>query len=228
MEFTMYDTLLQLPLFQGLCKSDFTTIIERVKFHFCAFPAGETIFKQGENCRQLSFLLNGEMLAQTTDDQNVYQLSEVFSAPYIIEPYSVFGMDTRYTATYKAHTDVKILTIDKSYILTELIHYEIFRINYLNILSNRCQNGRQKLWNTPIASLEEKMIHFVLARCQRPEGEKILQIKMEDWSNLINETRINVSKMLNEWQSQGLLKLKRREIFIPAMEKLSETLIQKA
>ena len=34
MEITMYDTLLQLPLFQGLCKNDFTNIIGKVKLHF--------------------------------------------------------------------------------------------------------------------------------------------------------------------------------------------------
>lgn len=31
---TMYDKLLQLPLFQGICKNDFTTILEKVKLHF--------------------------------------------------------------------------------------------------------------------------------------------------------------------------------------------------
>ena len=34
MDFTMYDTLLQLPLFQGLGKNDITEILSKVKFHF--------------------------------------------------------------------------------------------------------------------------------------------------------------------------------------------------
>ena len=46
MEITMYDTLLQLPLFQGLCKDDFTSIIEKVKFHFHQFEAGEDILAE--------------------------------------------------------------------------------------------------------------------------------------------------------------------------------------
>lgn len=227
MGITMYDTLLQLPLLQGLCKDDFTAIIERVKFHFCTFSAGETLFKQDENCNQLSFLLSGQLLAQTKDKQNVYQFSEVIDTPFCVEPYSVFGMNPRYTATYRAQTDVKTLVIDKSYILSELSHYEIFRINYLNILSNRCQTSRQKLWETPVGNLQEKLINFLLVRSLRPNGEKWLQITMEDWATLINETRINVSRMLNEWQKQQLLVLKRKEVYIPAMEKLSETLTKK-
>ena len=34
------------------------------------------------------------------------------------------------------------------------------------------------------------------------------------WKELINETRINVSKLLNDLQNKGLLQLKRKEIFI--------------
>ena len=39
MEITMYDTLLQLPLFQGLCKNDFTNITGKVKLHFRKYNA---------------------------------------------------------------------------------------------------------------------------------------------------------------------------------------------
>jgi CRP-like cAMP-binding protein len=41
----------------------------------------------------------------------------------------------------------------------------------------------------------------------------------------VSETRINVSRMLNDMQKQGLVQLKRKEIYIPALEKLTESLI---
>jgi CRP-like cAMP-binding protein len=72
--------------------------------------------------------------------------------------------------------------------------------------------------------LEEKFASFLLNRCQRVNGEKYLQITMEDLGNLINETRINVSRMLNDLQQKGLLQLKRKEIYIPALDKLTEHL----
>ncbi len=225
METTMYDTLLQLPLFQGLCKEDFTTILEKVRFHFQNYKENEIIVKQGAPCSQLIFLLDGTLLAQTTASHQEYQLSEVYNQPTIIEPYSLFGMEPCYTATYQAQTTAKVLTIDKSYVYTQLNNYEIFRLNYLNILSNRIQTAHQKLWNNRMGSIEEKFIHFLLMRCQRPEGEKRLQITMEDLARTINETRINVSRMLNNWQQQELIQLKRKEIFIPALENLVKDLI---
>ena len=56
MEITMYDTLLQLPLFQGLCKNDFTNIIGKVKLHFRKYNADDIIVEQGAPCTKLIFL----------------------------------------------------------------------------------------------------------------------------------------------------------------------------
>ena len=223
---TMYDNLLLLPLFQGLSKNDFTTILEKVRFHFLTYQEGETFIRQGEDCQQLCFLLNGKAVARTTDQEHAYTLSETFDAPTIIEPQSLFGMHPHYTATYQAQTQVKVLTIDKAYIFSELNKYEIFQLNFLNLLSNRVQTANQKIWNTHIGTLNEKVVHFFAFRSQNPGGEKTLQITMEDWAGLIDETRINLSRLLNELQGKGLLQLKRKEFFIPDFEKLTNYLIE--
>ena len=44
---TMFDTLLQLPLFQGLAQEDFTRILEKVKLHFTKYKPGELLLKEG-------------------------------------------------------------------------------------------------------------------------------------------------------------------------------------
>ena len=73
-----------------------------------------------------------------------------------------------------------------------------------------------------IGNTEEKILNFLVLRSMKPEGKKILKIKMEDLASLIDETRINVSKVLNDLQEQGLVQLSRKAISIPALEKLTE------
>lgn len=225
MEITMYDNLLLLPLFQGLSKNEFTSILEKVRFHFLTYQEGETFIRQGEDCHQLCFLLSGTAVVRNTDKEHGYTLSETLASPILIEPQSLFGMQTKYTATYQAQTQVKLLTIDKKYILSELNKYEIFQLNFLNLLSNRVQTAHQKIWNTHVGTLNEKVVHFIALRSQIPGGEKTLQITMEDWAGLIDETRINLSRLLNELQGKGLLQLKRKEFIIPDFEKLTNYLI---
>lgn len=50
---TMFDTLLQLPLFQGLAQEDFTNILGKVKLSFTKHKAGEVIVKAGDTCSKL-------------------------------------------------------------------------------------------------------------------------------------------------------------------------------
>lgn len=220
----MYDNLLQLPLFQGLCKNDFTTILEKVKFNFLSYDKGESIARQGTPCDCLIFLLKGEITSHTAYGYPGYALSETFTAPCTIETYSLFGKQTLFSASYKAKTEVKILSIDKSYIFSQLNNYEIFRLNFLNILSSRCQYLQNKLWIGQNGTLEEKFVRFMQARCQHTHGEKNLHITMEELADLIDETRINVSRMLNDMQQKGLLQLKRKAIAIYDLEALASSL----
>lgn len=220
METTMYNTLLQLPLFQGLGQNDITNIIEKVKIHFSKPKCGDQIISQGETCNKLVFLLNGDLDVITEHKKNTFTWHEVISAPFLIEPYSLFGMYPSYDSSYTALTDAHLLSIDKNFLLSELSKYEIFRLNFLNILSNRIQTLQNKIWNSRANGTEDKIIEFFFMHSEKPEGRKMLRIKMEDFAMLLDDTRLNVSRALNELQEAGLVVLRRKEIEIPNLSQL--------
>lgn len=222
MEMTKYDTLLQLPLFQGLAKNDFTSILDKVKIHFLKRKAGDTVALGGEDCRELVFLLNGSLVSKTSDRDELYTFYEAINAPFLIEPYSLFGWSTKYVSTYTALTACNLVTIEKAYLLSELNNYEIIRLNYLNILSNRAQNLHDRLWTNLPESLHDRIVEFILLHSYVPGGEKRLKIKMDDLAKLLSSTRIRVSKALNEMQDKHWLTLHRGEIRIPDISLLKE------
>jgi CRP-like cAMP-binding protein len=221
METTMYDTLLQLPLLQGLGRKDLTKILAKVKFNFCRYKPGDTIVKQGTPCQELYILLNGEVKSTLTDERQHFSIQEIFGTPLVIEPYSLFGMHTYYTASYEAYTPVDVVRISKSDVIDELSQYDIFRFNILNIISNRAQVAYRKLWDSRVDDVRHKIINFVTLRTQNLEGEKRLVVRMEDLAKLVGETRLNVSKELNHLQSEGLVKLSRSQILIPDLKALN-------
>lgn len=217
----MFDTLLQLPLFQGLCQEDFACILDKVKLHFRKYKAGETIIEYGTPCTQLCFLIKGEISVITTSRGNTYTAVEQMPAPYLIEPQSLFGMNTTYTSTYVTHTQVHTVGISKSFVLSDLFKYEIFRLNYMNIISNRSQNLYARLWEEPTSDLKNKIGRFLLQHFEKPQGRKVFKVKMEDLARCLDDTRLNVSKALNEMQDNGLIELRRKEILIPDAQRLS-------
>lgn len=216
----MFDTLLQLPLFQGLAQEDFTNILGKVKLNFTKHKAGEVIVKANEVCNKLIFVLKGEILSSTTSADASYSFSEYFQAPFLIEPQSLFGMNTSYVASYTTQTEANTVSINKAFVMNELFKYDIFRLNYMNIVSNRAQNLNNRIWIKTADGLEKQIGNFILTHIDRPIGRKILKIKMEELAQIVNDTRMGVSKALNSMQEKGVIELHRGEILIPDAEKL--------
>lgn len=211
MEYTMYNTLLQLPLFQGMSKVELSEIIERVKFHFLKFEDNHPIFMQGMPCNKLSFLLGGELKAETVAPCGTFTFSEIHDTPMIIEPHSLFGCHPCYKATYSAHGEVALLTIDKQYIYSVLDSYEVFRMNFFNQLSYKAEQLHERLWSINPQALEGRLIYFIRNLCTTLQGTKILRVKMEDLAQLLDTTRLNISAVLNKWHTEGLVEMRRKE-----------------
>ncbi len=218
----MYDTLLQLPLFQGLCHEDFSKILEKVKLHFLKYKAGDVIMESRSSCDQLIFLLKGEISSMTTSQDETYTIVEHAEAPYVIEPHALLGMNINYASSYVARTEVNAISINKSFVLNALLNYDIFRLNYMNFISNRAQALYAQLWKEAPLDLIDKIVRFLHMHIEKPQGEKIIKVKMEDLASYLDDTRLNVSKTLNILQESGLLMLRRKEIVIIDIEKLMD------
>lgn len=219
---TMFDTLLQLPLFQGLSHEDFTSILGKAKLHFIKHRPGETVVSHGDNCDRLIFILKGTLSATTPATDHSYLFTEHFTAPCLLEPYSMFGMHTTFAATYTAVEETDTVCISKRFAMNELLRYEICRLNYLNILCNRAQTLRRRQMTTPTGDVESRIISFIAGLSERPTGRKSLKIRMEEVARICNETRMNVSKTLNSLQNKGLVELHRGEIVVPQLELLTK------
>lgn len=219
---SMFDTLLELPLFQGLSLEDFHAIITKVKLEFNSYKAKEKIIKSGDSCNKLHFLLKGEMQMSTTSADGKYVITETMKAPCLIEPQSLFGMNTKFKSSYNAKTRLSTLSISKEYFLSNLLQFEIFRLNYMNIICNKTQNLHSKMWTEETSSLEKRIVRFLLDHFERIEGEKIIKSKMTDMAEVLQCTRLNMSKVLNKLQKEGLADLRRSEFSITDAKKLAE------
>lgn len=219
-ELTLYDTLLSLPLFLGMSRSDLQQVAGQTKFDFRKYAAGETIVRDGEECSHLYFPLNGTIDVSTEADDHGYRIEEQISAPEIFQPECLFGLHRRFTHTYTAHRDCNMLCLDKNEVQTLSQDFVIFRINLLNFISAQTQKNNRRLLRVPPRSVEEHIVRFFEARCLRPAGRKTFHIKMNRIAEEVNDSRLDVSHALNRLQQQGLLQLERGRIIIPALERL--------
>lgn len=219
----MYDTLLQLPLFQGMTKQNFDALLMKLKLNFIKYKAGTKFIEAGSACSDFVFLINGSVVSSRESAVAGFVYKEVIGAPFLLEPFAMFGVSATFNHDYYAQTDISVLLIDKQYVYSELNKYDICGMNLLNMLSGKAQVVDRFIWSRKEFTLRERIIRFVKGLSELQYGEKYLQIKMNTLAGLMDTTRLKVSNELNDMAESGLIVLKRKEIYIPDMTKLIET-----
>lgn len=216
----LYNNLLALPLFLGMSRKDLQEVAGKTVFDFRKYQDGEIIVQNGDPCHDLYFLLNGEMTVITESDDYCYRIEEKICAPEIFQPEQIFGLIQRFTHTYIAKNNCSIMRISKKGVMKLSDDYEICRLNLLNLISTLTQKATRRAYRVPPKTLIERITRFFESHCFRPAGEKTFYIKMTRIAEELNDSRLDISKALNQMQSLNLLQLHRGRIYIPALEKL--------
>lgn len=158
---SMFDTLLKLPLFQGVSLSCMAETVGRVKFHFIRFDANAEIFRSGDTCSKLTFILSGKVRIAFPADGHLPEVSLTLSAPDVIMPEFLFGRHTHYPCTVTAVSEVSIMQIDKTEYMKLLALDSVFVINILNYLSSNAQKAT--LYSLHVANASpEALIAFIV------------------------------------------------------------------
>ena len=216
----MYESLLCLPYFQGMSKDDITAILGKVTFEFIRHGDGDVIFRRGERCDKFIILTQGAISSIASAEDKSFSITEELTAPAAIEPDSIFGYDTGFKKDYIARSNCTILTIDKQHLFSELTKHDIFTMNLLNIICRKSQLKGRNIWCYNYTSISGRIARFIALRCDIQKGEKHISIKMERLAALLCETRLNISKSLNEMQDAGYITLHRGGITVHAIEKM--------
>lgn len=216
----IFEKLLQFPLFQGLSRDDLEIVAGHTRFGFLKVPSGRPVVKVGDACTQLFFLINGSVKVKTYSDDYGYSVEEQISAPYILQLEAVFGYHQRYTHDFIAMSDVNFITIDKEELVRLSEDFLVFRLNLMNSFATQTQKQIRQLWLRSPQSLKERVVRFLAQRCVYPAGYKQYSILMTRLADEVNDSRLNVSRVLNQLQHDGLLLLSRGKIEIPQLERL--------
>jgi CRP-like cAMP-binding protein len=221
----LYETLLQLPIFQGITLYDFNDLMGKLKWHFNKYQPGDVIVKAGERCDEMVCILSGSTSFTTDSPNKLFSITEYMDRPFLVEPYSMYGLDYSFKSTYVATSEVTTGSFTKLSFLTIVNDFLICRLNIINMLSLRNQTLNNKLWSDSMQNdFMSRIIRFVLLHCETCERKKSLKVKLYDFANLVNASHVNTSLALNQLEKDGLIKLGRMSIVIPDASLLKKKL----
>lgn len=217
----MYDTMTSIPLFLGMNAQDLHTVIEKSHMDIQLLEPGETLALQGERCSQLTVLLRGEMMVETRMADHALSVEETLQGAAVLEPDSLYGIGRRWQSTYRARTECRVMEMPKDSVSRLIAGFEIFRINYINLLSTLATRRHQQMWTMPEMSNRRRLVHFLLTHTlYNIGGRKVYHTRMEDLGRYLGVTRSLVGKFLGELQADGLLTYDRNVIEVNDVRQL--------
>lgn len=216
----MFERLLTLPLFQGMTLKELSDVLAFVRLDFVNYQKGDEIVCQGDPCKNLLCIINGDVKTRYREENGLFTMTETLPRLGVIEPYNMFGMYQKYSRDYIFDSDGVTLNIERKVFINHVLSNQFVKINMMNIICNRYQQAQKNLCDYSIGGVADKVIRFICNNSSIQKGTKSLQIKMVDLASMLQETRLNVSITLNKMQKQGLLSLQRGIIEIPDIQEL--------
>lgn len=215
-----YETLLGLPLFQGMSRNDIGQVAETVGLSFTKYAKGKKIINSGDACKGFVILIRGEAILRASSDSYTYSVEEFVSQPMVIQPERLFGLTQRYTVSFTSNSECTLIYVKKEDVLYLLDNYEIFRLNFINMLSTVGQKLAGMPWHNRPEEVKTKIIYFFKTHCIYPAGDKVFYISMQQLACEVGESRLNVSKALNHLHEKGFINLRRCMIHVIGMERM--------
>ena len=221
----MYDKLLSLPLFQGLGHNDLTRIIESTHLSFETAAPDTTLIQQDELCKAVLFVMDGKTESITASADRSWRVAEHLPTPQMIGLYELYGSTRTFQCSCTSLSTVHILEVDKRTIAALTGYFEVFRINVLNTLSTAIARQLQPMWLPASSTLEGRIVHFLRTHVQRPAGYKRFEMSLRTIGQYLGEDYRYVSRALHALQERQLIRLERRCIEIPSIEKLIQEIV---
>jgi CRP-like cAMP-binding protein len=158
---SMYQQLMQLPLFQGVSTEKITALVEKLPFHFLKYRGGEQVFAAGEPCTHIKFIVSGQVKLEHAFSQLRITFNQSLSSPHVLAADYLFGKETAYPFTATANGPCGILQLRKGDYIKMLNTDKVFLFNILNYLSSgsqRCVSSIQAIQDGTVAERLALMI----------------------------------------------------------------------
>lgn len=182
---SMFDKLLQLPLFMGLSREQMTQILEKVPFNFKKFKPGDIIYRPGEPCNDVTFVLSGELRLVTPTFCNRVNITQDFPAPHTLSFDNLFGADIHHSSALFAIEPTGVMLLSKEHLLKCLQMSPILLINTMNILSTHAQKQHKAMDFSGETDPVLRLSSWMLAFSDRPATNIVFDAKVSDWCDML-------------------------------------------
>lgn len=211
---SMFETLMELPLFRGVSRERIAEVVGNAKFHFLKYLPDNTIVETGQTCSHLTFLLAGSARISIANSTGRFRISQTLHGADVIMPQFLFGRNTLYPGNAIALETCNIMQVSKNDYLRILNADPVFMLNYLNLLSSFSQNSVEGVLAVTTGSIEERIAVWIICLTQPGATDIVISCKQRDLYSVFGVQRSSFIASLEGMRERGLIDFSGREITV--------------
>lgn len=209
---SIYDSLLQIPLFKGLSIENFNEIIEKYKFEFLSYNKDSVIIKAGEECNCFKFVISGSVRSEHINEKVKIKLYETISAPNDIISNYALGNNTYPVSVFASDDNTGILVVDKQDFLSIMQEHRVVMLNYLILLSRKGQIPFEAYNKIATDNIRAKFALWVLYFTNYNSSDIMIKAKFRDLYLFFGAQRGAFNSVLEEMRELGIIDFSVKDI----------------
>nr|QJR98289.1 hypothetical protein Muribac2_130 [uncultured Muribaculaceae bacterium] len=200
---TMYEMIMDLPLFKGVGKDHVSSFLEKTNISFQNYKGGDVLTEPGDPVSMVKFLISGEVSL-------IHPLEE---SPITIEERSGFGKVLGADRLFGIHTfyPYKTVSIGRSSIMefskeqyVNLLHSDrIYMLNFFNYLSLRAQRSVDSSSRYCQGTIHQMMARLVCVMTEPGARGVVINGTDDALAGYCSSTPDEIRKWKNSLQASG-------------------------
>jgi CRP-like cAMP-binding protein len=213
----LLEDLNKLPLLQGVSQQDVSLLVQSA--HRKNLTAGEFFFMQGDPAERMFVLLQGRVKLTQVGPDGQQALIRV------ITPVSLFALVAitsaeNYLVTAQAAEDSQALYWNRRELMDIVLQVPQMALNAMRIMAQSLQEIQERFRQVTTERVEQRLAH-TLIRLAAQSGKKVdlgilidLSLTRQDLAEMSGTTLYTASRMLSQWERQGLVIAGREQVII--------------
>ncbi len=194
----MLEGLYMNPLFDGCTSECIDDLFLKSVNRLAAYKEGELVAMQGDECRSLYLLVEGEVRTFMTSDDGKELLVERMTTPQVLAPAFLYGSENHFPVSIKAVTECKICILSKdNFFYAKQENAPLMR-NFLRIISDRSLFLSRKFKEFALHNLNTRVVGYL-------KQHKTIQ-NLQEVSFILGVARPSLSRALAVLVSQGMVR----------------------
>lgn len=216
------------PLFSNMSEEDIEHCLRCSKSQIRHYEKDEIIFYQKDKPQELMILIEGTVAVCNDSSSGKRSIVATFNkAGELFGEVFLFLNRRGYDHYAQAVTASRILQVPKDFLYQTCgqacgYHSKLI-FNLLSILAQKTYYLNQKLQILSSSTLRQKIAMILLQNCHA-DGRVVLAMNREELADFLNTARPSLSRELMKMQEEGLLRIKRRDIYINDLERMKNML----